>query len=125
MRNTLITIAILFSAASTLPGQPYLSKEYVRLGGRIIAEGASYFTDLGGQSYVDEANLLYADGITSGTSCPPSQSPSYCGASTLTRDQMAVLIVASIFVSLEGPGQGGNFTLQTQTPYFTDVPQNY
>ena len=38
MRKMLITLAAMQCAATTLPAQTYLSKEYIRLGGRIIAE---------------------------------------------------------------------------------------
>ena len=102
-----------------------LTTEYVRAGSRLIAivnRPPAVFSDVSGQ-LGDEANLLAADGISSGSSCLPAVPPSYCPANPLTRDQMAALIILSLYVALQGPGQGNNFTYSS-TPYFTDVPAN-
>jgi hypothetical protein len=64
--------------------------------------------------YFDSANLLYAKGITSGCSTSPLD---YCPSSNVTRAQMAVFIVASIY------GTGDSFSY-SPTPYFTDVQPN-
>ncbi len=98
-----------------------LTTEYIRGAGRTLAvlhQPAPAFSDVSG-ALANEADLLYSDGVSSG--CGGGD---YCPNTVLTRDNMAVLIVASIYAALQGPGQGGNFTY-SQTPYFADVPANY
>lgn len=71
------------------------------------------FQDLPPGSFgFDAANLLYAKGITTGCNASPLQ---YCPNQSITRAQMAVFIVRSIF---------GSATFNyPSTPYFNDVPQ--
>jgi hypothetical protein len=98
-----------------------LTTEYIRGGGRTLAvlhQPSPYFTDVT-SALANEANLLYADGVSAG--CGGGQ---YCPYNILTRDQMAVLIISSIYTAINGPGQGGNFSY-SQTPYFSDVPTTY
>jgi hypothetical protein len=121
------TLACLLLAVTQQPQAwpQSLTTEYVRAGGRLIAvvhKPPVVFTDVSGQ-LGDEADLLSVDGISGGTSCGGTP-PTYCPSSPLTRDQMAVLIVDSVYVALQGPGQGGTFTYNP-TPYFTDVPANF
>ena len=74
------------------------------------------FADIGDQTPKEIAaiNLMASYGITSGCSTTPFN---YCGDLSVTRGQMAVFIVRSIYGS-------NNFTYNP-TPYFTDVPTNY
>jgi hypothetical protein len=60
MRSSLVTLTVLLSAATTLPGQQtYLSKEYIRLGGRIIAI----------ESYLSVTDGDGAANVSGSTSC--------------------------------------------------------
>ena len=68
--------------------------------------------------YYSAVNQLYLRGITSGCSGQPL---TYCPPSTLTREQMAPLIIRAIYSARTGDGE--NFTF-TQTPWFTDVGAN-
>jgi hypothetical protein len=63
--------------------------------------------------YFDYANEMYLKGITSGCSTNP---PLYCPTETVTRAQMAVFLVSSVY--------GGSTFPYNPTPYFTDVPAN-
>jgi hypothetical protein len=102
------------------------TKEYIRAGERLIAVlemPPPYFTDVSGQQ-ATEANLLHSEGIASGTTGCGGSPPTYCPTETLARDQMAVLVIASVYVAALGPGQGGNFTYNA-TRYFADVPTTY
>jgi RHS repeat-associated protein len=66
--------------------------------------------------YFDGINFLAAKKITGGTSTNP---PLYSPAQNVTRGQMAVFIISTIFNA-----SGNNFTYST-TPYFSDVlPSN-
>jgi hypothetical protein len=60
--------------------------------------------------YFDAANLLFAKGITNGCSSNPLD---FCPTQDVTRAEMAIFIVRSIF-------GGDHFTAPT-TPYFNDV----
>ena len=62
-------------------------------------------------NFFDGINLLAKFGITSGTSTNP---PLYSPAQNVTRGQMAVFIIATIY-------NGSSFSY-SPTPYFTDVP---
>jgi len=59
--------------------------------------------------YFDAVDLLSTHGITTG--CAPDE---YCPAEDVTRAQMAVFIVRTVF--------GGDDFTYSPTPYFTDVP---
>lgn len=63
--------------------------------------------------YFDEANLMYEKGITSGCSTTPLD---YCPTASVTRAEMAVFIVRSIYGSDNFP--------YSLTPVFADVPAN-
>jgi hypothetical protein len=63
--------------------------------------------------YFDAVNILYNKGITAGCSTNPLD---YCPNDTLTRAEMAIFMVRSIFGN-------DNFTY-TLTPYYNDVPSN-
>jgi S-layer homology domain len=88
-------------------------------GGAIAVAGwqplvPAYFTDVAPSDFdYTAANLLYAQGITSGCSGNPI---SFCPDSTLTRGEMAVLLIRAI---------GGDPTSFNPTPYFADVPPSY
>ena len=71
----------------------------------------AYFTDVASTdlSYT-AANLLYANGISKGCSNNPLD---YCPDRSLTRAEMATLIVRAI---------GADVTSSNPNPYFTDVP---
>jgi hypothetical protein len=71
------------------------------------------FADLGDQTANEVAaiQLLATYGITSGCSTMPFD---YCPDEAVTRGQMAVFIIRSIY--------GSNNFSYTQTPFFTDVP---
>ncbi len=64
------------------------------------------------RNFFDGINLLAQYGITSGTSASP---PLYSPAQNVTRGQMAVFIIATIF-------NGSSSFTYSPTPYFTDVP---
>ena len=67
------------------------------------------FTDVTPTDYFfDAANLLYANHVTSG--CTPT---TYCPTADVTRAQMAIFIVRSIY--------GGDIFPYSTTPHFTDV----
>jgi hypothetical protein len=133
------TMALLAIAAMWYPqalAQSNPTTEYIRAGGRTLAilhMPAPDFTDLSGYpTYANEANLLGEDKISAGSSCPPATSPAYCPTAVLTRDEMAVFVIASLYVALQGPGNtsplpGWPTTKWTGTAgpngqYFTDVP---
>jgi hypothetical protein len=65
-----------------------------------------------GDIFYNQINAFAQLGITNG--CGPT---SFCPAEIVTRDQMAVFIVRSVY-------GGDNFTYNP-TPYFTDVPSDY
>jgi hypothetical protein len=72
---------------------------------------AQTFTDvLPNAYYFDAVNLFYAHGITNGCNASPLE---FCPTASITRAQMAIFIVRSIF-------GGDDFTAPT-TPYFSDV----
>jgi hypothetical protein len=105
------TMALLAIAAMWHPralAQSNPTTEYIRAGGRTLAilhMPAPDFTDLSGYpTYANEANLLGEDKISAGSSCPPATSPAYCPTAVLTRDEMAVFVIASLYVALQGPG---------------------
>ncbi|MEP6715213.1 MAG: S-layer homology domain-containing protein, partial [Terriglobia bacterium] len=66
--------------------------------------------------YFNAANLMRQDSITAGCAAVPTLQ--YCGELNVTRRQMAVFVIRTIF---GGGTAGNNFTYPT-TPYFTDVP---
>ena len=73
---------------------------------------SSYFNDVAPDHFAFEAvNLLRTRGITGGTSVNP---PLYSPDNQITRGQMAVFIIRTIF--------GGDTFDFPATPYFTDVP---
>jgi hypothetical protein len=88
-------------------------------GGAIAVAGwqplvPAYFSDVATTDFdYTAANLLYAKGITSGCSGNPL---SYCPDRTLTRGEMAVLLIRAV---------GGDPTTFSPTPYFADVPPGY
>jgi hypothetical protein len=75
-----------------------------------MATQQAFIDVLPNEYYFDAVNLLYAHGITNGCASSPLQ---FCPTEDVTRAQMAIFIVRSIF-------GGDNFTAPT-TPYFTDV----
>jgi hypothetical protein len=129
LRQTIAFLAIAAIWHAQGLGQSSPTTEYIRAGGRLIAvlhAAPSDFTDLNGQSAEDvsEANLLYVDGVTEGCVSSPLQ---FCPTADLTRGQMAVFIIASVYVALQGPNQtapaGGWVGGASPLPqYFTDVP---
>ncbi len=117
----ILAIAAMWPAQALAQSSP--TTEYIRAGGRLIAVlhmPPAYFTDLSGQPYANDANLLHDEGISSGCQASP---PLFCPASGLTRDEMAVFIVASVYAALQGPGQVAPVGGWPSLPqYFTDVP---
>ena len=99
----LLACVILFHLHALAQTSP--TTEYIRAGDGIIAvlhQPPSVFSDLSGQQYAAEADLLGAEQISSGTSCGGTP-PTFCPNLTLTRDQLAVLpIISSIYVALQG-----------------------
>ena len=88
----------------------------ILVGGQVLtvteAATAQIFADVPPSAYYfDAANLLYAKGITSGCGVAPLV---YCPTQSISRAQMAVFLVRSVYGS-------DNFTASS-TPYFTDVP---
>jgi hypothetical protein len=101
-----------------------MTTEYVRAGSSLVAvlhKPPAFFGDFAGTQwaqYNDEANMLKTYGITNGCYASP---PQYCPSQALLRESAAVFIIRAIYVALNGPGQGSNFTY-SPTPHFTDVP---
>ena len=98
----------------------YPTTEYIYVGDRALAEihtPPAVFTDVPANAdYANSADLIYADGITTG--CASGQ---FCPTSSLTRAQMAVFIVRSIYAAQNGAGNVDNFSY-SPTAYFADVP---
>jgi hypothetical protein len=90
---------------------------FLTLGGQAVTINQKFtariFTDVSPSDYFFNAvNLLASKSITTG--CAPGL---YCPAMLLSRAQMAVFIVRSLY-------GGDNFTASS-TPYFDDVPTDY
>ena len=71
------------------------------------------------RNYFDGINLLAQNGITSGVGTNGSGQPLYGPAQNVTRGQMAVFIIATIF---NGTTPVKDTFTYSPTPYFTDVP---
>ncbi len=108
-----VTVSVASNAATQVTNQASIS-------GGTLAAATAYDTILIGAPFADVSSsdaflpaidLLLEYGITSGCGASP---PTYCPNDDITRGQMAVFIVRSIF-------GGDNFTAST-TPYFADVP---
>ena len=102
-------------AVSVLPNTTGADRSgNVNVGGQIVNIIEDFtqtvFTDVPpGATYFDAVNLLATHDVTNG--CAPSQ---FCPLTNITRAQMAVFIVRSIF-------GGDNFPPAQSTPYFADV----
>ena len=78
---------------------------------------AAAFSDVLPDSfYFNAANLMRQNSITAGCAVAPTLQ--YCGELNVTRRQMAVFVIRTIF----GGGNAGNNFPYSTTPYFTDVP---
>jgi len=119
----LLAIAAIWPSLAFAQSNP--TTEYIRAGGRTLAilhMPPPDFTDLSAYpQYANEANLLGADKISGGCQLSP---PEYCPAAQLTRDEMAVFIIASVYVALQGPGNTKPLPNWPTWPrqYFNDVP---
>ena len=93
--------------------------EFVYLGDRALAEIHSppaIFTDIPATaSYANDADVLAADGIL-----PGCTATTFCPTGSLTRAQLAVSVVRSIFTALNGASQANNFSYPTSV-CFSDV----
>jgi hypothetical protein len=124
MKNSIGWAVLLFIVSFSVSGQTttpaYPTTEYIYVGDRALAEihtPPDAFTDVPANAdYANSADLIYADGITTG--CASGQ---FCPTSSLTRAQMAVFIVRSIYAALNGAGNVDNFSY-SPTAYFADVP---
>jgi hypothetical protein len=107
------SVDVLFPANTTgadLPETVYIAGIAVPV---TILGTTQIFADVPPSSfYFDAVNLLYEKGITAGCSENPLD---YCPNTDVTRAQMAVFIVSSVY-------NGGPFTLNSTVPYFNDVP---
>ena len=125
IRETIALLAIAAMGHSLAFAQSNPTTEYIRAGGRTLAilhMPPPDFTDLSAYpQYANEANLLGADKISGGCQLSP---PEYCPAAQLTRDEMAVFIIASVYVALQGPGNTKPLPNWPTWPrqYFNDVP---
>jgi hypothetical protein len=105
--------------AASLAAPATTTTEFVYLGDRALAEIHSppaVFTDLSPTAaYANDVDVLAADGIVSGCSAT-----TFCPSNSVTRAQMAVWVVRSIFTALNGAAQANNFSYPT-TACFSDV----
>jgi len=108
--------AFTMTVAANTTGQARLASISAGTPSMEIMEGGTTatFTDVPfGSQFFDYISLMYQDGITAGCSTSPLM---YCPSTSLTREQMAVFIVAGLDLAM------GTTLSYPTTAYFQDVP---
>jgi len=85
--------------------------------GILWAQGQTFTDVLATDPYSPAVEMLYLHGISAGCSAVPAR---FCPTQPITRGEMAVLLVRTVYAAVNN--NPANFTVNSQVPYFNDVP---